>query len=97
MLHRYGAYALTAALLVAATRARLAPDPAIRAGGSMALGLTLAQVVLGVCNVFLGAPVWLSAAHLGNAAAILAVLATVTYRIAALPATAARLTPVEAR
>ena len=86
MLHRYGAYVLTLALLFAAARARRAPDAGVRAGSTMALGLTLAQVVLGVCNVFLGTPPWLSALHLANAAAILAMLVTVTWRIAALPA-----------
>ncbi|HYM81323.1 MAG TPA: COX15/CtaA family protein [Candidatus Limnocylindria bacterium] len=97
MLHRYGAYLLTGLLLFAAARARLAPDRAVRASGTLALGLTAVQVVMGVCNVFLGTPVWLSAAHLANAAAILAVLVTVTYRIAALPAAATRLMPAEAR
>jgi cytochrome c oxidase assembly protein subunit 15 len=97
MAHRYGAYLLTAVLILAAVRARSAPDPALRAGARMALTLTLAQVVLGVCNVFLGAPVWLSAAHLANATALLAMLVTVTYRIAALPAHAAALEPAAAR
>jgi len=97
MAHRFGAYLLTAALIVAATRARSAPDLAIQRGGRLALGLTVAQVVMGVCNVFLGTPPWLSAAHLANAAAILAVLVTVTFRIAMLPARASRLVPAEAR
>jgi cytochrome c oxidase assembly protein subunit 15 len=97
MAHRYGAYVLTAVLLWAAARARLAPDLAIQRGGTLALGLTVAQVVMGVCNVFLGTPPWLSAAHLGNAAAILALLVTVTFRIAALPAGVPRLVPAEAR
>jgi heme A synthase len=56
----------------------------------MALSLTLAQVVLGVTNVFLGTPVWLSAAHLATAAAILAIMVTLTFRAAQLPAGARR-------
>ena len=73
MLHRYGAYLL---LAVHDGRfghcARAAPDAGVRAGATMALGLTLAQVVLGVCNVLLGTPPWLSALHLATAAALLA-------------------------
>jgi len=88
MMHRYGAYALTAMLLVAAARARLAPDEGVRRAGLLALGFTVAQVVMGVCNVFLATPVWLSALHLATAVTILALLVTATFRAAALPATA---------
>ena len=97
MMHRYGAYVLLAALLNAAARGRRAPDPRIAAGGTMALTLVVTQVVLGVLNVLLGTPVWLSAAHLATAAALLAMLVTTTYRVAALPAGAVKLTPAEAR
>ncbi|MEK7331640.1 MAG: COX15/CtaA family protein, partial [Candidatus Eisenbacteria bacterium] len=89
MLHRFGAYLLTATLLVAATLARGAPDAGVRAGARMALTLVVAQVVVGVCSVYLGAPVWLSAAHLATAVALLALLTVTTFRIAALPAHAA--------
>jgi hypothetical protein len=44
-----------------------------------------------VANVFLGTPVWLSAAHLGTAAAVLATLVTATHRAAALAPGAPRL------
>lgn len=90
MLHRFGGYLLTAVLLVAAPLALRTSDVAIRGLARMALTLTVGQVVMGVCNVFLGTPVWLSAAHLGNAAAILAILVTVTFRIAVLPAASGR-------
>lgn len=90
MLHRFGGYLLTAALLVAAPLALRTSDVAIRGLARMALTLTVGQVVMGVCNVFLGTPVWLSAAHLGNAAAILAILVTTTFRIAALPVATGR-------
>jgi len=86
MMHRYGAYTLTLAMLVGAVWARSAHDPAVRAGAAMAVGLTFSQVVLGICNVFLATPVWLSALHLANAAAILAMLVATTFRIAVLPA-----------
>lgn len=86
MMHRYGAYVVTAAMLVLARSTRGAPDPAIRAGGRLALTLTVAQVLLGVSNVFLMSPVWLSAAHLATAVALLAVLLATTFRVAWLPA-----------
>jgi cytochrome c oxidase assembly protein subunit 15 len=85
MMHRYGAYTLVLVMIAVAVRARTVPDGAIRAGGSLALSLTLTQVVLGVCNVLLGTPAWLSAAHLATAAAILAVLVITTWRVARLP------------
>lgn len=88
MMHRFGAYLLTATVIVAASMARTAPDPGIRAGSRMALTLVAAEVVLGVCNVFLGTPAWLSAAHLATAVAVFAVLIATTFRVAALPAPA---------
>src|SRR5262245_2262996 len=88
MMHRYGAYTLTALMLVLATAARTAPDPAIRAGGRLALTLVVAQVLLGVSNVFLGLPVWISAAHLATAVALLAIVLVTTWRVAGLPARA---------
>ncbi|OGF13688.1 MAG: hypothetical protein A2W00_03420 [Candidatus Eisenbacteria bacterium RBG_16_71_46] len=96
VLHRYGAYLLTGVMFFAAARSRSAPEPAVRAGAAMALWLTLSQAVLGVCNVLLGTPPWLSAAHIATAAAILAVMVTVTLRAAALPAAVARLATAEA-
>jgi len=85
MAHRFGAYVLTALVLAAAASARSAPDRRVRAAGSLALGLVVVQVVLGVSNVYLGTPVWLSAAHLATATALLGVLLAATMRIAALP------------
>jgi len=38
-----------------------------------------------VCNVVLGTPAWLSAAHLATAAAILAVMVITTWRVARMP------------
>jgi len=89
MAHRFGAYVLTALVLAAAASARSAPDRRVRAAGSLALGLVVVQVVLGVSNVYLRTPVWLSAAHLATATALLGVLLGATMRIAALPRVAA--------
>jgi len=80
MLHRYGAYAVTVLMIAVAWRTRAAADPGLKAGGAMALGLTLAQVVFGVCNVLLETPVWLTAMHIATAAALLALLVTLTFR-----------------
>jgi heme A synthase len=84
MMHRYGAYAVVAALLFLSWRTRALPDPRFRAGGQVAMLLTVAQVVLGVCNVFLGTPPWLSAAHLATAVTLLATLVSLTFRAASL-------------
>jgi cytochrome c oxidase assembly protein subunit 15 len=97
MAHRFAAYALTAWLAFTWWRTRRASDPAVRAGGRWALGLTLGQIALGVANVLLGLPVWLSALHLANATAILGVLLVTTHRVAALPAAVASLRPAVAR
>lgn len=86
MMHRYLAYALVGWMLFAATRVRGAADPTLRAGAPWMLGLTVTQVVLGVCNVFLRTPPWLSALHLGTATLVLAVTLTLTFRAAKLPA-----------
>jgi len=55
--------------------------------------LTIIQVVLGVSSVLMGTPPWLSALHLANAAAMLAMLVTITCRTASLPGAAAGLAP----
>jgi cytochrome c oxidase assembly protein subunit 15 len=88
MAHRWGAYLLTAVVVVAALRARAAAVPGLRAGGALLLALTVAQVGLGVLNVFLRVPVWLSAVHLGNAALMLAVALALTFQAALAPARA---------
>jgi len=97
MTHRLMAYVLAAAMLATTLRLRVAPDAALRAGAPIALGLTIAQIVLGVGNVFLGAPPWLSALHLATATAILAVMVTLTHHAATLPATRPALVMAAAR
>jgi heme A synthase len=97
MLHRYGAYALTLLVVACALRARLASDPAVRGGAAMTLGLTGAQVVLGVCSVLLATPPWIVAAHLATATTLLALLVTTTFRAASLPAPRGARVALEAR
>ncbi len=96
MIHRYGAYAVTLAIAALAIRARASADARVRAGGTLAFGLVLAQVALGVLNVFLGVPVWLSALHLATATALFALLVTLTTRVALAPAGARIAGPVAA-
>ncbi len=97
MLHRYAAYGLTALIVFTAMRARLAPDAGVRAGVAMALGLIVAQVVLGVSSVYLGTPPWLVAAHLATAATIVAMMVAVTFRVAMMPVAETGLAHAEAR
>ena len=85
MAHRYGAYALVPLVMWAATQGWSAPDLGVRRGTFLALTLTAVQVMIGIMNVLLGTPWWLSAAHLATATAILALLVTATCRSAMLP------------
>ncbi|HEV2106411.1 MAG TPA: COX15/CtaA family protein, partial [Candidatus Eisenbacteria bacterium] len=83
MAHRDGAYLLLAVMAALAWRSRRAADPLVRRGGPLLLAFTLAQAALGVSNVLLGLPVWVSAMHLANAAMLLALGVAVTFRLAA--------------
>ena len=86
VLHRFGAYALTAVLAWLAIDSRRSPLAPTRRAGALALGLACAQVVLGVANVLAGIAVWISALHLTVATALLATLLVATLRLAAQPA-----------
>ena len=86
MAHRYGAYLLIAYLGALAFRSRRAPQ--VRALGTTLFVLVLLQGVIGVVNLMLGIPVWVSALHLGNAALMLALALIATFRMGALPAAA---------
>ena len=86
MAHRFGAYLLVALLGWLAVRAGSAPDPTTRNLGRALFLLVLAQAAIGVANVLLGIPVWVSALHLGNAALMLALAIVGTSRLAAMPA-----------
>jgi cytochrome c oxidase assembly protein subunit 15 len=85
--HRWGAYLLTGVLLAVSWASRRSPDRLVRGIGRTLPWLVLAQVALGVTNVRLKLPVWVSALHLAGATAILAVLLVATFRTAALRAT----------
>lgn len=85
MAHRLGAYVLTVYLVVVAWLARRTADPVISGVGPILLGLTLGQVVIGVLNLWLGIQVWLSALHLANAAGLLVVAISSTFRVASMP------------
>jgi len=87
MAHRFGAYVLVAILGWVAVRAGSAPDTTTRNLGRALFLLVLAQAAIGVANVLLGIPVWVSALHLGNAALMLALALVATFRLAAMPAT----------
>jgi cytochrome c oxidase assembly protein subunit 15 len=87
MAHRFGAYVLVAILGWVAVRAGSAPDATTRNLGRAVFLLVLAQAAIGVANVLLGIPVWVSALHLGNAALMLALTLVATFRLAAMPAT----------
>lgn len=90
VLHRYGAYLLTIALVTAAVVSSRVADAQVRDLGRLAGWLVLLQLVIGVANVLMGIPVWVSALHLGNAAAIMAAMLVASLRLAALPAEAPR-------
>ncbi len=97
VMHRITAYVVVLVMVGLAIATRGASDPLVRGGGRLALGLTLLQVVLGVSNVLMRVPVWLSALHLANAAAILVCLVTLLTRLQRLPAHRTLLVPAEAR
>jgi len=97
MLHRYLAYAVTVLVCVVAARMRHAPDPVVRLLAHALVILTLKQVALGICNLLLGVPVFLSAIHLANAAALVALALIATLRVAALAAPRTQLADAPAR
>jgi len=97
MAHRFSAYGLFVVMLLTALRARRAGDPRVAASASMALGQTAFQMLLGVANVMLGTPVWLSVLHLGTAAAILALNVFTLFGASRLPAWRPELRAAEAR
>jgi heme a synthase len=86
MAHRWTAYALAALLVVLALRARPAVDPVVARIARVLLVIACVQMIAGVFNVLLGIQVWLSALHLANAAAMLALSMTATFRLATRPA-----------
>ena len=88
-MHRLTGYTLAIAVWITAACLRHTPDPAVRAGSRAAALLVLAQIGLGVMNVLLGVPWWVTALHIANAIAILGLMVATTFRLARLPAAAA--------
>ncbi|HEX3274372.1 MAG TPA: heme o synthase [Gemmatimonadales bacterium] len=70
---------LVAAVAVTAWR-RHRREPALRTPASLALGLLVAQVLLGAVTVKLALPPWVIITHLANAMILLAVLMTLALR-----------------
>lgn len=89
MSHRFGAYALVVLLGALALRARAANDPRVARAGLLLFALVLLQAGIGIMNILLGVPVWVSAMHLANAAFMLALSLVATFRLSTQPAGAA--------
>jgi len=68
LLHRFNGYALVAVLVGSAAANRR--DPSLRRWTSLALALALCEVLVGIANVRLGVPVWVTGLHTGLAAAL---------------------------
>jgi cytochrome c oxidase assembly protein subunit 15 len=81
MAHRFGAYLLIALLATVAWRSRRAADPVVRRLGVAMLAIVLMQAVVGVVNLMLRIPVWVSAVHLGLAALLLALAILGAFRL----------------
>jgi cytochrome c oxidase assembly protein subunit 15 len=83
MAHRYGAYLLTLLVALVASRARASADPVVRRLGVSLLVIVLVQAAVGVANVLMGIPVWVSAVHLGLATLLLTLSLVATFRLSA--------------
>lgn len=83
--HRWAGYALAVLVVVVGLRAGRSGDRVVRYAGHLLPRLVLLQVAIGVANVLMGIPVWVSALHLGNATLILALGLVATLRLAAQP------------
>ena len=86
VLHRFGAYLLAIALFAGAGVSGRSHDAAVRVVGMLVPVLAVVQIALGVANVLLGIPVWISALHLATATLILGSMLAATFRLAAQPA-----------
>ena len=85
MIHRYGAYLLFGFVLVVAFATRKVEDPRVRAATLVAPALVVLQAVLGVFNVLLAVPVWITAAHLATASVLFAMFTLAAFRAQARP------------
>jgi cytochrome c oxidase assembly protein subunit 15 len=93
MLHRGIAYLLLAAMALTLAFVRSTGDRGVMAGAKLGLALTFTQIVLGVCNVLLALPPWLSVLHLAVAALLLVTMVLVTHRAARIPVRASASAP----
>jgi heme A synthase len=75
--HRLGAYTVAGLVLALMVLAKASGDGRIRTGSQVAFGLVIAQIALGVLNVFLRIPPWLSGLHLATAVGLWTALITV--------------------
>jgi len=85
MIHRYGAYLLFAFVVLVAFATRKVEDPRVRAATLVAPALVVLQAVLGVFNVLLAVPVWITAAHLLTASVLFATFTLAAFRAQARP------------
>ena len=85
MIHRYGAYLLFAFVVLVALATRRVEDPRVRAATLVAPALVVLQAVLGVFNVLLAVPVWITAAHLATASVLFAIFTLAAFRAQARP------------
>lgn len=97
VVHRFGAYALTVLLGVVSWKSGAASDRVVRTIGLLLPRLVVVQIAIGVMNVLMGIPVWVSALHLANAALMLGLSLVATLRLAAAPAARASFTEAVAR
>jgi cytochrome c oxidase assembly protein subunit 15 len=97
MAHRFAGYLLLLVVIAVALRTGRAADAGVRYVGHLLPRLVLLQVALGVVNILMGIPVWVSALHLGNAALMLALGLIATLRLAAQPAREGALAGAPAR
>jgi heme A synthase len=86
VMHRFGAYVVAIVLFVVAGASGRAAEPGVRLAGVIAPALVVLQIAIGVANVLLGIPVWVSALHLAVATALLATMLAATFRLATMPA-----------
>jgi cytochrome c oxidase assembly protein subunit 15 len=79
VIHRLGAYTVAGIILALMVLTKSSTDARIRTGSQVAFGLVILQIVLGVLNVFLRVPPWLSGLHLATAAALWTALIAVAF------------------
>jgi cytochrome c oxidase assembly protein subunit 15 len=83
MAHRFGAYLLVLLLALLALRSRASADATVRRLAAALFALVLAQAGVGVANVLLAIPVWVSALHLGLATLLMTLALAGTLRLSA--------------